>query len=161
MVSTVSQIRRLIQQTNKNNSKITHMKNLVKYLNNQSSELKIPNSLLANISLDMDPVSVYIIASKLFRIADELKANVRDRVVEEVALSGQSTVNFDGVDVTLARIASYDYPPDTFIDTWEQTLEQHTKKVKELKEAISNRHKLLVDEGLAVETEPTYRITVK
>lgn len=137
------------------------MKNLIKYLNNHSSELKIPNSLLANISLDIDPVSVYIIASKLSKIADELKANVRDQVVETVALSGESTVNFDGVDVTLARVASYDYPPDTFIDTWNQTLDQHTKKVKELKEAISNRQKLLVDEGLAIETEPSYRITVK
>jgi hypothetical protein len=137
------------------------MKNLIKYLNTHSAELKIPNSLLPNLSLDIDPVSLYIIASKLSKIADDLKQSVRDDVVEHVALSGKTTVNFDGVDVTLARVANYDYPPDTFIQTWNETLDQHTKKVKELKEAISNRQKLLVDEGMAVELEPTYRITVK
>lgn len=140
------------------------MKNLIKYLNNQSSELKIPNSLLSGIAdqkLDIDPVSLYIIATKLTKIAEELKESVRDQVIEHVALSGESTVNVDGVDVTLARLASYEYPPDTFIDTWNETLSTHNKKVKELKEAILNRQKNLVEEGMAVELEPTYRITIK
>ena len=140
------------------------MKNLVKYLNNHASELTVPNSLLPDVSsipFGNDPTTLYIIACKLEKIAEAIKKEARENVIEEIVLSGETTVNFDGVDVTLARVPNYDYPPDTFIETWTQTLEAQNKKIKELKEAISNRQKLLVDQGLAVELEPSFRITVK
>jgi L-ribulose-5-phosphate 3-epimerase UlaE len=140
------------------------MKNLIKYLNSNASELNVPNSLLpdvSEVSLATDPATLYIVACKLEKIAEGLKKHSRDNIIEEIVLSGNTTVNFDGVDVTLARVPNYDYPLDTFIETWTNTLEAQNKKIKELKEAISNRQKMLVDQGLAVELEPSFRITVK
>ncbi len=138
------------------------MKNLLDYLVFSSDELFVPNdSLIIPDDLDIDPTRLYIMASKLSKIVDQIKETTRDHIVAELSLSDEPTTAIDGVNVTLSRTRNYEFPNDDFLDNWQEQLDEQKKKAKKLADAISNRKSLLVEEGLAIETEPSFKITIR
>jgi len=138
------------------------MKNFLDYLAFDSDELFVPNdSLVIPDDLDIDPTRLYIIASKLSKMVDQMKELSRDHIVAELSLSDEPTSTIDGVSVTLSRTRNYEFPDDDFIDNWMTQLDEQKKRAKKLSDAISNRKSTLVEEGLAIEVEPTYKVTIR
>lgn len=139
------------------------MKNLLNYLAFESDELFVPNEALEVPfeHIDIDPTKLYILAKKLEKIAEQFVEFSREHIIAELSLSDEPTTVIDGVGVTLARVRNYEFPQDDFIDAWEVQASEQKKALKKLADAINNRKANLVEEGLAIELEPTYRITVR